>query len=47
LVSGLFAELHEPTNVVTRLRSNSSLSDPLRHAAVLEVMRRGQQAKSP
>ena len=47
LVARLFAELHEPTDVVARLRSNASLSDPLRHAAVREVMRRGQQAKSP
>jgi WD domain, G-beta repeat len=44
LVARLFAEHHEPTDVVARLRSNASLSDPLRHAAVREVMRRGQQA---
>jgi eukaryotic-like serine/threonine-protein kinase len=44
LVARLFAEQHEPTDVVARLRSNASLNDPLRHAAVREVMRRGQQA---
>jgi WD40 repeat protein/predicted Ser/Thr protein kinase len=44
LVSRLFAELREPTDVFAHLRSIASLSDPLRHAAVREVMLRGQQA---
>ena len=47
LVARLFAELREPDQVVARLRADTSLSDPLRHAAVREVMRRGQQAESP
>jgi eukaryotic-like serine/threonine-protein kinase len=42
LVTRLFAELHKPNDVVARLRSNASLSAPLRHAAVRDVMRRGQ-----
>jgi WD40 repeat protein len=44
LVSRLFAELREPDQVVARLRADTGLSDPLRHMAVREVMRRGQQA---
>ena len=44
LVARLFAELHEATDVVVRLRADQTLSDPLRHAAVRAVMRRGQQA---
>jgi WD40 repeat protein len=43
LVARLFAELHEPTEVVASLRSNANLSDPLRDAAMREVMRRGHQ----
>ena len=42
LVARLFAELHQPTDVVARLRFDASLSAPLRHAAVREVLRRGQ-----
>jgi WD40 repeat protein/serine/threonine protein kinase len=44
LVARLFVELHEPAQVVARLRADTSLSDLLRHMAVREVMRRGQQA---
>ena len=44
LVAGLFTELHEPDQVVARLRADTTLSDLLRHMAVREVMRRGQQA---
>ena len=44
LVARLFAELREPDQVVAHLRADASLSDPLRHAAVREVMRRGQHA---
>jgi eukaryotic-like serine/threonine-protein kinase len=44
LVARLFAELREPDQVVARLRADQSLSDPLRRAAMREVMRRGQQA---
>jgi eukaryotic-like serine/threonine-protein kinase len=46
LVARLFAELHDPTDVVARLRSDASLSDPLRHAAVREVLRRGAASKT-
>ena len=42
VVARLFAERHQPTDVVARLRSDASLSAPLRHAAMREVMRRGQ-----
>ena len=38
----LFAESREPDQVVARLRSDQSLSDPLRHAALRAVMRRGE-----
>jgi WD40 repeat protein len=44
LVARLFAELHEPNQVVARLRADQNLSDPLRRAAMRAVMRRGQQA---
>ena len=44
LVARLFTELREPNLVVARLRADISLSDLLRHLAVREVMRRGQQA---
>ncbi len=44
LVARLFTELREPAQVVARLRADTSLSDLLRHMAVREVMRRGQQA---
>jgi eukaryotic-like serine/threonine-protein kinase len=44
LVARLFAELREPAQVVARLRADTGLSDLLRHMAVREVMRRGQQA---
>jgi eukaryotic-like serine/threonine-protein kinase len=44
LVARLFAELREPTEVAARLRSDASLSAPLRHAALREVMRRSQRA---
>jgi WD40 repeat protein len=43
-VARLFTELREPAQVVGRLRADTSLSDLLRHMAVREVMRRGQQA---
>jgi WD40 repeat protein len=43
LVTRLFAELGEPSQVVARLRSDASLSDPLRRAAFQEVMRQGNQ----
>jgi hypothetical protein len=41
LVERLFAESGEPDQVVARLRADQSLSDPLRHAALRVVMRRG------
>jgi WD40 repeat protein/predicted Ser/Thr protein kinase len=44
LVARLVTELREPAQVVARLRADTSLSDLLRHMAVREVMRRGQQA---
>jgi WD40 repeat protein len=44
LVASLFSELGEPAQVVARLRADTKLSDLLRHMAVREVMRRGQQA---
>jgi eukaryotic-like serine/threonine-protein kinase len=44
LVARLVAELREPDQVVARLQADQSLSDPLRRAAMREVMRRGQQA---
>ncbi len=43
LVARLFAELREPAAVVARLRADDSLSDPMRHAALRAVMRRGQR----
>ncbi len=43
LVARLFGELREPSAVVARLRAENSLSDPMRHAAVRAVMRRGQR----
>jgi eukaryotic-like serine/threonine-protein kinase len=44
LVARLFTDLREPTQVVARLRADTSLSDLLRHMAVREVMRRSQQS---
>ena len=44
LVARLFSELREPDQVVARLRADTTLSDLMRHMAVREVMRRGQQA---
>jgi WD40 repeat protein len=44
LVARLFAELREPDQVAARLRSDQSLSEPLRRAAMREVMRRAQHA---
>jgi WD40 repeat protein len=44
LVARYFTELHEPTQVVARLRADTGMSDLLRHMAIREVMRRGQQA---
>jgi eukaryotic-like serine/threonine-protein kinase len=44
LVSRLIIELREPTQVVARLRADTNLSDLLRHMALREVMRQGQQA---
>jgi WD40 repeat protein len=44
LVTRLFAECHEPTAVVARVRADTSLGEPLRRAALRAVMRRGQQA---
>jgi WD40 repeat protein len=43
LVAGLFAELREPDEVVARLKSDQSLSEPLRRATLRAVMRRGRQ----
>ena len=42
LVARLFAQPREPAEVVARLRADQSMSDPLRHAALRAVMRRGQ-----
>jgi WD40 repeat protein len=44
LVASLFVDLREPDRVASRLRADQSLSAPLRHSAMLEVMRRGQRA---
>jgi eukaryotic-like serine/threonine-protein kinase len=44
LVARLFAELREPAAVVALLRADDSLSDPMRHAALREMMRRCQLA---
>jgi eukaryotic-like serine/threonine-protein kinase len=44
LVARLVTELHELDKVAAHLRADTSLSDLLRHMAVREVMRRGQQA---
>jgi WD40 repeat protein/predicted Ser/Thr protein kinase len=44
LVARLFTELHEPDQVVARLRADTNLSDLLRHMAMREVMVWGQQA---
>src|SRR5262249_43547139 len=41
LVERLFAELREPAPVISRLRTDSSLSPTLRRAALQEVMRQG------
>jgi WD40 repeat protein len=41
LVRRLFAELREPPQVVSRLRTDASLSAALRRAALLEVRRQG------
>jgi eukaryotic-like serine/threonine-protein kinase len=43
LVASLFAEVHDLDQVVDRLRRDTSLSGLLRHLAVREVMRKGQQ----
>jgi hypothetical protein len=45
LVARLFAELRELVRVVAHLRTDESLSDPLRRAALRAVMRRGEQAR--
>jgi WD40 repeat protein len=42
LVERLFAESHEPDQVVARLRADQSLSNSLRHAALRALMRRGE-----
>ena len=44
LVARLFSELHEPELVVGHLRADTGLSELLRHVAMREVMRRGQEA---
>jgi WD40 repeat protein len=44
LVTRLFAESREPDRAVARLRSDRTLGEPLRRAAMREVMRRGRQA---
>ena len=44
LVARLFTELHEPDQVVARLRAETNLSDLLHHMALREVMHRGQEA---
>jgi hypothetical protein len=41
LVRRLFALLREPPQVVSRLRTDASLSAALRRAALLEVLRQG------
>ena len=45
LVERLLVELHEPAEVVARLRADTNLRDPLRRAAWRVVLQRGQQAK--
>jgi WD40 repeat protein len=45
LVESLFAELHEPAQVVARLRADTKLRGLLRHAAFRAVLQRGQQAR--
>jgi WD40 repeat protein len=44
LVRRLFAQERQPAQMAARLRADKSLSEPLRRAALREVMRRGQQA---
>jgi hypothetical protein len=43
-VAGLLAEVHEPAQVVARLRADASLSDLLRRAALQALTRRANQA---
>jgi WD40 repeat protein len=45
LVERLFAELHEPDQVVARLRADEGLSGPSRQAALRAVLRREEQAR--
>ncbi len=45
LAAHLFTELRQPADVVARLRADSTLSDPLRNAAMRAVMTRMDQAK--
>jgi WD40 repeat protein len=45
IVARLFAEMHEPAAVVAGARADTTLSEPMRHAALREVMRRGIQAR--
>jgi WD40 repeat protein len=45
LVERLFAELHEPAQVVAQLRADRNLREPLRRAALRAVLQRGQQAR--
>jgi hypothetical protein len=44
LVAGLFAELGQAAKVVTRLRADASLNEPLRNAALRAVMNRAEHA---
>jgi hypothetical protein len=39
-VDSLWRQKHDPAGVVAALRADGSLSEPLRHAALLDVLRR-------
>ena len=45
LVARLFAESGDAAEVLARLRADEGLSEPLRHAALRAVLRRGQEAR--
>jgi WD40 repeat protein len=46
LVEALWREKNDPDRVVEALRANGSLSEPLRHAAMLDVLRRAKPPES-
>jgi WD40 repeat protein len=46
LVESLWREKNDPASVVEALRANASLSEPLRHAALLDLLRRASPPES-